>query len=224
MYQIDKTTQLSSPAQALEQKEHVIAVDDELMLYVCVNNAEELLSPILSEASATFQQNISYRVLKDGNVFLPGIGNVFIAGKTISEAEALLRGKYTSLLNEPFIKLQVINKRVYVHQAGKGSTVSVDVSNPNTTLIDVLSTAGGISEGKAYEIYLIRSYDGMNRIYNIDLSKYENIQYSYIVMQSKDIIYVTPKIFVAQRILEDMTPLLSIFNTILLIYNLTKSP
>lgn len=223
MYKIDQKTQFSSTDQILEIKEHIIAVDDELVLNVFANNAETLINPETGQVTTAAAQNITYRVLKDSTVCLPGIGYFKIAGKTITDAGFLLQEEYKIFVNNPFVMLKVVNKRVFVFKGSRSSSASViDFDSPNATLIEALSKAGGIAEGRADKIYLIRENNNEIRFYKIDLSVAENAQLGNIVIQSNDIIYVAPQLFVSRRLLEEITPLLSIATTLLLIVNLFK--
>lgn len=223
MYKIDKNTKISSTDQIKDQREHIIAVDDEIGLHVFANKAETLINPETGQNISVAAQNVSYRVLKDSTVFLPGIGTFKLAGKTISEAEVLLQHEYGKYVIDPLVLLKISNKRVYVFKGGRNSSASViDFDSPNATLIEALSKAGGIAEGRSDKIFLIRENNNEIRFYKIDLSVAENAQLGNIVMQSNDIIYVAPQLFVSRRLLEEITPLLSIATTLLLIVNLFK--
>lgn len=223
MFNVDKRTPLLPAEKCLELHEHIIAVDDELDLYVFANNAEVLMNPEPGQSVSSAKMNFSFRVLKDGTVYLPAIGQYHIAGKSISEAENDLRRQYERFVIHPFVIVEITNKRVFVYQGGRNSTGgSVELENPNSTLIEAISLAGGLGEGRAQKIFLIRKVNGTMNMYEIDLSKAENSELGNIVLQSGDIIYVAPQLFMSRRLLEEITPLLSITNTFLLIINLFK--
>jgi len=223
MYKVDKETTLSSVDELMVLKEHVFAADDELMIYVYANDGQDMINPNPDNMTSSGSMDISFRVLKDGTVFFPGIGLFPIAGKTITEAETELRIKYQHFVNDPFIMLKVLNKQVYVYKGGKGGAAStVLFENPNGTLIEALTTAGGIMDGKSNKIFLIRGAGEDVKFYKIDLSGANNASLGNIVVQSDDVIYVEPQPFVSRRLLEDVTPIISLTTTFLLIYNLFK--
>ncbi len=223
MYKVDKETSLSSVDDLKILKEHVIAPDDELMIYIYANVGQDMINPDPERMMSSGGQEVSYRVLKDGTVFLPAIGSYTIVGKTLTEAEAELRILYREFINEPFVVLKLLNKQVYVYKGGKsGAASTVPLSNPNATLIEALTSAGGISDGKADRIFLIRGTGEDVKFYQIDLSDAEHAVLGNIVLQSDDVIYIEPQPFVSRRLLEDITPILSLTTTFLLIYNLFK--
>jgi protein involved in polysaccharide export with SLBB domain len=223
MYKVDRKSQLLPPEQCLELKEHIISVDDELSVIVYSNNAQVLLNPEPGQTAARTGQDVKFRVLKDGTIYLPAIGPYAIAGKTITEAENSLRQEYASFIIDPFVSLEVTNKRVFVYKGGRNSaSSSVEIDNPNATLIEALSKSGGLGEGRSDKIYLIRNLNGQMQMYLIDLSASENSHFGNIVLQSNDIIYVSPQLLMSRRVLEEISPLLSIMNTFLLIINLFK--
>jgi polysaccharide biosynthesis/export protein len=223
MYKVDKETPLSSVEELMVFKEHVFAADDELMIYVYANDGQEMINPNPDNSVNSGTQDISYRVLKDGTVFLPAIGAFDIAGKTITEAESELRIRYQFFVNNPFVLLKVLNKQVYVYKGGKaGGASTVLLNNPNATVIEALTSAGGIADGKSDKIFLIRGTGEDVKFYKIDLSDAQNASLGNIVVQSDDVIYIEPQPFVSRRLLEDITPILSLSTTFLLIYNLFK--
>jgi len=121
------------------------------------------------------------------------------------------------------VQLKVTNNRVIIFPGGQGGTSTViTLSNTNTTLIEALALAGGISDGKAHKIKLIRGDLHNPKVYLIDLSTIEGMKASNLVLQANDIIYVEPRPKVAQRILENIAPYLTLLSTTLLIYNLFK--
>ena len=54
----------------------------------------------------------------------------------------------------------------------------------------------------------------------MDLSTIEGVKNANLVLQANDIIYVEPRERVPQRILENVTPYLSLVTTALLVYSL----
>jgi polysaccharide export outer membrane protein len=223
MYKPDPDAEFSSPEAILKIKEHIITIDDELIVYVYANTAQDLINPEFARSSAGAAQHLSYRVRQDGTVLLPGLGLVSLSGKTLSEAEALLTNEYKSFINDPFVVMKVANKRVFVHRGAKNAGASVvHLENPNATLIEAISESGGIIDGRSYKIYLIRGKHENMKMYELDLSMAQNSHLGNIVLQSDDIIYVAPQLLVSRRLLEEITPILTLATTALLVLNLFK--
>ncbi len=97
-----------------------------------------------------------YRVDGGGRIMMPLIGAVAVSGLTLDEAEQLIAARYgESYLRNPQVSLQVTEYR------SQQFTVIGAVPNPRvyaasrqTTLIEALALAGGISEGAGEFIYL----------------------------------------------------------------------
>jgi polysaccharide biosynthesis/export protein len=166
---------------------------------------------------------IDYLVESDGTVKLPAIGRIPISGLTIRQATEMLEIKYKDLYIQPYILLQVSNRRVIVFPGDPGTAKVIPLVNNNTTLIEALALCGGITEsGKARKIKLIRGDPAKPQIYLIDLSKIDGIKDGNTILQANDIIYVTPQRTPTIVLLERVTPILSALTTIFLTIVLIK--
>ncbi len=161
----------------------------------------------------------SYLIETDSTVKLPVLGRVKIGGKTVREAELFLQEKYAYSFNDPFVQLFVNNRRVFVFPGAAGAATVVSLRNNNTTLIEALALAGGLSDfGKAQKIKLIRkSGDPTDPlVYEFDLSTIEGVKYASMVVQTEDIIYVEPRRRIAANVLAEITPFVSLLTSIFL--------
>lgn len=158
-----------------------------------------------------------YLVESDGSVNLPEIRRTPLAGLTIREATELLEKLYSKYYLKPYILLSVDNRRVIVFPGDPGTAKVIPLINNNTTLIEALALAGGLTEsGKAKEVKLIRGDPAKPQVYLIDLSSIQGIKEGNTILQANDIIYVTPQRRPTLAFLERITPLLSAITTILL--------
>jgi polysaccharide biosynthesis/export protein len=206
----------------LKQQEYKIAPNDQLQISVFTNDGERIIDPIgTTNNLATQNTNLSYLVEFDGQIKLPIIGRVQISNLTLRNAEKMLEEKYSSYFNKPFVQLKVTNNRVTIFPGGQGSLAEVvTLNNPNTTLFEALALAGGIQDGKAHKIKLIRGDLKNPQVYHIDLSTIEGMTKANLILQANDIIYVEPRNKVPQKIIEGITPYLTLLSTFLLIYGL----
>ncbi len=162
-----------------------------------------------------------YLVEFDGTANFPILGRVSIAGLTIRETELMLQDRYAEYFHNPFIMLNVQNRRVFMFPGTDGAARVVTLQYDNTTLIEALAMSGGITQlGKAHKIKLIRGNPYKPEVYLIDLSKIEGIKQGSMVLQANDIIYVEPRYKIASRVLSEITPYLSIFSTAILVYTI----
>lgn len=161
--------------------------------------------------------SIDYLVETDGTVKLPVIGRTHIVGLTLREATEMLEKKYSTYYIKPYILLTIDNRRVIVFPGDPGTAKVIPLLNNNTTLIEALALAGGITEdGKAKEVKLIRGDPAKPEVYLINLYTIEGIKEGNTILQANDIIYVTPQRRPTLALLERVTPVLTGISTILL--------
>jgi polysaccharide export outer membrane protein len=184
---------------------------------IYTNNGYKLVDISLTGASVSNTSLVRYLIEKDGFAKLPQLGRVFLKGYTVKEAEKVLEEKYSAYFNSPFVVVNVANRRVYVFTGEGGNANIVAMTSDNMTLIEAIAQAGGMSEfGKAYKIKLIRGDLKNPKIYLIDLSTVEGMKAADLQLQSNDIIYIEPTRNLANSILIQITPVLTLLTTILL--------
>ncbi len=212
--------------QTIANKEYRLAPNDILGLSVYTNDGFKLvdLTAGALQGGISFNQSTSglqYTVDSEGSVKLPIIGTVKVRDYTIKEAERFLEEQYSAFYNKPFVILHVLNRRVLVFPGSGGAGKVVTMTNENTTLIEALALAGGITEtGKAYRIKLIRGDTRNPQVQLIDLSTIEGMRQSNMQLQANDIIYVEPVPRISQQILAQITPIIGILTSMLLIYDI----
>jgi polysaccharide export outer membrane protein len=112
------------------------------------------------------------QVGQDGNITLPLIGRVQVAGRTTPEAEQIIAGKLRQkYLQSPQVTVQVktYGKRITVSGAVGGPRVLAD--DGNTTLSQAIANAGGVSEiGNSDRVHVARSKDQhvQDDLYDLD--------------------------------------------------------
>jgi polysaccharide export outer membrane protein len=116
--------------------------------------------------------NTAVQVGQDGNITLPLVGRVQVAGRTTPEAEQIIAGKLKQkYLQSPQVSVQVktYGKRITVSGAVGGPRVLAD--DGNTTLSQAIANAGGVSEiGNSDRVHVAISKDQhvQDNIYNLD--------------------------------------------------------
>jgi len=156
-------------------------------------------------------------IRQDSLVELPILGEVGLVGKTIKQAEILLESKFSEFYVDPFINININSRRVFLFSGSGGDAQVLPLTYNNMTLFEALAMGGGISQnGRANNIKLIRQHENKPEIYKIDLSTIEGIKDGNMVLQSHDIIYVTPNPNYALEILSDIGPVLSLISTLTL--------
>jgi len=203
--------------------------NDAIEMRLFANDGYKLIDMISDRAARDMmmitRMSFTYLVEYDGMVKLPLIGRVNLAGMNMREAEMYLEDRYTEFYNRPFVQIQIMNRRVVVFPGLTGTARSVLLENNNTTLLEVLANAGGISQrGKARRVKLFRldPTGGPRKVYEFDLSTIEGLKYADIVMEGDDIVYVQPNAEIAREILRDLNPLIALLTSTLLVVGIVR--
>lgn len=163
-----------------------------------------------------------YLVRHTGIVELPVLGEVYIVGKTVVEAQELLKSLYAKNYVDPFVVVEVSNARVFVFN-GSGSNASVVNIHGSTymTLLEALAQAGGItSRGKAKKIRIMRQTPSGRQVYLVDLSTMKGLYYADMIVQANDIIYVEPVPRILRETLKEVSPVISLVSSTLFFISL----
>jgi polysaccharide biosynthesis/export protein len=205
----------------IPNEEYRIAVDDKVGISLSVNggvtffDAQSLSGGGGGNGS---QGGVEFIVRRDSTIQIPILGTFKIGGLTVRQAINQLEKAFSKDFKEPFVQVKVTNQRVIIFPGDAGKATVVMLQNANTTLMEVLAFAGGISErGKANTIKLIRKVGSERKMYVIDLSTIEGLKYTDLIVQANDYIYVEPKPRLAEGVLKEVAPILSIFSSMLIV-------
>jgi polysaccharide biosynthesis/export protein len=163
---------------------------------------------------------INYNVLPDGSVRLPLLDTVRIVDQTIREIEFKLEQRYSEYYVNPFIQIQVVNKRVVVFPGSGSDARVITLTNNNTTLMEALALAGGIPDrGRASRVKLMRKSGKERKVYLIDLSTIDGLKYTDLIVQANDYIYVEPAPRLGREILTEIAPYISLLSSAIVVYS-----
>ena len=171
-------------------------------------------------------------VSSDGNISLPLINSVHIGGLTQPDAIKLLESKFKKYLKYPHIYLEVLNKRCYV--LGEVNSVGIiNLDKENMTIIEAISFAKDFTVWALKDDVMVVSHDENNHIIirRIDMTSFETLAKSNIIIKPNDIIYVkanrwkTYKIFTTNVLspFTDISKILSPFLSIKYLWQTTPS-
>ena len=199
------------------EKEYRLQPFDKIELKIYTNDGYKLIDM----GTVQLQNQIYYSVEFDGQIKLPSLGRINIAGKTIREAETELETQYSNYFVDPFVLINVINKRVIVFSGGSTNGKVIEMKNDNYTLIEALADAGGVSElGKSYKIKLLRGDLQNPEVYSFNIRNLTDMKTANFILQANDIIYVEARPRYASRIVGEISPYLSLLSSVLLVYAL----
>ena len=128
-----------------------------------------------------------------GDIILPLIGKVHVAGLTQTQAAEKITKMYKKYLNTPSVYLEVLNKRLYVlGEVKKPGVVKID--KEKMTLFEALAFAGDLTDSAVRDNIIIISNDpkkGM-RMRHVDLTNFDTMRYADLMLRPNDLVYVQP--------------------------------
>ena len=199
----------------LEDKEYRLAADDRIAVRMFTNDGSGLINvAAVSSVMVGSGTTLDVKLESDGFAKLPLFGRTYLEGLTIRQAEMLIEDKFSEFYNNPFVLLEVSNKRVMIFAGTNTSVVTLD--NDNTTLFEVLAMTGGVpEEGKADKIKLIRGDLKNPDVYLIDLSTLSGMKHANLVLQANDIIYIEVRRGHVRKVLAELAPYLALVTTLI---------
>ncbi len=238
MLKTPKDYQFAKFPDSVKIEPYKIAVND-IVRFGLYTNEGFKLAGLLGEQGANNDQGgqsfIEFKVRPDGNIKMPVLGEINVLGLTVKEMEEMLENKFQQYYVNPFVIVEITNKRIFMFKGGASSS-EISLENENSTLFEVLAKSGGVSGGGnntsggggqnyASKIKIIRGDLKKPTIYLVDLSKIDGLEDADIIMQAGDIVYIDPVINYGNTITQDIasvTGLVSSVLSIFLIYNLIK--
>lgn len=203
-----------------------IAPDDKFMFRLYTNDGKRIIDGLtgITEGGSSGSDGsggnmgMNYWIKPSGYAELPIIGEVQLAGKSVKEAQDHLSLLYSAFYAKPFIQLEVTNQRVIVFPGNPGTAKVISLVNNNTTLMEALALAGGITNrGQSKKIKIMRQFPDGRKVYEVDLSTLEGLKYADMIVQSNDYIYIEPMRQISRELLQEIGPIISIISTSVII-------
>lgn len=155
-------------------------------------------NPISSMATSNLTQQAdmalrpTYTVDDNGDISLPMLGKIHVAGLTRVQAMAKLRDELGQYIKDPGVNINFNNFRVSVlgEVAKPGSFI---MPTERITVLEALGMAGDLTiRGVRENILLIREVDGKKTMHRLDLTKQNTLNSPYYYLAQNDVIYVEP--------------------------------
>lgn len=211
----------------LPNQDYRISIDDKITFTLSTNNGTTIIESLSGSNTANGSSagaSSEYIVRRNGNVELPKLGEIKAEGMTIAAFEDTLQRLFSKEYQEPFVQVRVTNQRVIVFPGNGSDARVIPLTNNNTTLMEVIAAAGGISErGKARSIKLMRRENNKRKIYLIDLSTIDGLKFVDMVVQANDYVYIEPNPEISRGILKEVSPIVSILSSSLVIFTVLKN-
>ena len=214
------------------QEDYKISIDDKITFSLTTNNGKSLIEGLTGTSTfgisgGNLGGNLGineYIVRSNGFIELPVLGDLKIEGLTIKRCEDTLEYLFKNQYQDPFVQLNVTNRRCVVFSGNGSSAAIVPIINLNTTLLEILAATGGISQrGKARVIKVFRKVGEKREIYHIDVSTIDGLKYADMIIQGNDYIYVEPRPQIIMGAIAEWAPISSLITTSVLIFTLIKT-
>ncbi len=133
-----------------------------------------------------------YLVDPNGNIDIPVVGSLDVAGRTIEETKTLIADKLKPYLNEPTIIIRFLNFRFTV-LGEVGAPRTINVPGERMTILEAIGQAGDLTPYSNREkIMVIREQNGKREFGYVNIHSPQVFQSPYFYLQQNDIVYVEP--------------------------------
>jgi polysaccharide export outer membrane protein len=177
--------------QYFQPKEAVIHPGDKLS--ISIYGHEELSIGSANSIYSSDEVTGKWLVVdQDGEVNLPQVGRVKVAGYDIKEVNYLLEDKYRTVLKDPIINARVINHFVTVlGEVNKPGRYTLD--NEQMTLVEIIGSASGLSPyAKGHEVKVIRQVQKKPIELVVDMTDLATFSEFNVQLQPDDVVYIGP--------------------------------
>jgi len=157
-----------------------------------------------------------YLVSENGSVYLPLVGHVELAGLDEREASERLTKAYGEYLKFPFVKIDILNQRVYVIGEVQKPGI-VPVNNETLNFFEALAQVGDFTDyADRTDVKIVTYIDGKPRIRSVDMTRSGSIHIASLILKPNDIVYIPPRdIKVYNTYLKETAPLLDTIGKLL---------
>ncbi|WP_257668504.1 polysaccharide biosynthesis/export family protein [Parapedobacter tibetensis] len=133
-----------------------------------------------------------YLVDEEGQVTIPILGRLQVAGLTTSEVRRRITKDASRYFNDPTVQVRFSNFKITViGEVAKPATYTVP--NEKVTILDVLGMAGDLTiHGKRDNILLVRENNGEKEFIRFNLNSQDIFNSPYFYLKQNDVIYVEP--------------------------------
>lgn len=168
-----------------------------------------------------------YPIDMDGNVNLPRLGKIKIAGLTEEDAQAKVQEAISEYFKDDvFVKLRIGGIRfTALGEFNRSGTLTI--LKYRATIFDAVALAGESNIlARKNKLFLIRQYDGGNKIHQINLNDRQLLASPFYFIQNNDILYLEPmkirQVGNAENVSASLGLILSVTSSLILIVALVS--
>jgi polysaccharide export outer membrane protein len=143
-------------------------------------------------SSINESQQLGYKVDPQGNIDLPLLQTMKVAGLTTAQLQQKLKENMLTYYKDPVVNVKILNLKVFVY----GDVLRPDaysLPNEKTTITQALALAGDLNiTAMRDRIVLVRVVDNERKFIPIDLTSKNLFNSPYYYLNNNDEIYVQP--------------------------------
>jgi polysaccharide biosynthesis/export protein len=174
--------------------------NDDMLSITILSNEPELAAPFnidqlitSGNVGSTNLAKTTYLVDNLGEIELPVLGKMKVAGFTKTYLKQYLKDRLAIYLKDPIINIRIVNYKVSV--MGEVTRPGIyTISGDRVTLLEVLANAGDLTlYGKRDNILIIRDYLGTKTYNRVDITKADFVNSAFYYLDQNDVVYVEPR-------------------------------
>jgi polysaccharide export outer membrane protein len=133
-----------------------------------------------------------YSIDKEGNIMLPILGKIHVAGSTVEEVKQNIQTLATSYVKDAKAEVKLVSFKISmlgeVTHPGQ-----ITIYNDRANIFEAISLAGDISyNGNRRKITIVRNYNNTSKTIKVDLTQRDILSSPQYFLQPNDIVYVEP--------------------------------
>lgn len=135
---------------------------------------------------------MTYRVNEEGDIEMPVLGKLHVAGLVRAEVEELIKTALEKQVLNPMVQVNLVSAKVSVlGEVARPGTVGI--SNGRLTVLEALAAVGDMTPyGRRDNVLVSREVDGKMEFARIDMTSPDLLTSPYYYLQQNDVIYVSP--------------------------------
>jgi len=172
----------------------IIQVGDRVEIKIAGLDPESALPFYFSGGAGIGQESPpnTFFVDSNGEVAIPILGKVELAGFNLEEAEKLLTEKLKNLIKIPVVQIRIFNFTITVLGEVK-SPGYIKIGNNKANLLEVIAMAGDLTiNGDRKKIIIWREENNERKEYQVDLTSTSIFNSPVFLVKQNDLIYVRP--------------------------------
>lgn len=174
------------------------------MLYITIKamtpdgSINDFLSPF-SRTSSTYAQSeagqylYSYDVENSGDILLPVIGAVRVAGSTLEEARETIQNEADKIFNNSTVECKLLSFKFTVIGEVRAPGTYINYNN-YLTVLEAVGRAGGINDyGRRDKILVVRPVSGGTNTFTLNLQDKNILSSEAYFLLPNDVVIVEPE-------------------------------